>query len=101
MRNLIIVKKKNQIDNNSKKIVGGAIPFIKNFVNKSVPSNQDTTKPNVVSFGKINGPKQDADHIKLGRDTVMHDGAGVSQINENLKKLNFANMKKNNIKFIV
>jgi hypothetical protein len=31
----------------------------------------------------------------------MHDGSGMSRINENLKKLNFANMKKNNIKFIV
>ena len=101
MRNLIIVKKNNQIDNNRKKVIGGAIPFIRNFVNKSVPSNQDTPKPNVVSFGKINSPKLDDDSIKLGRDTVMHDGAGVSQINENLKKLNFANMKKNNIKFIV
>ena len=55
----------------------------------------------MVSNAKINSPKPDDDSIKLGRDTVMHDGAGVSQINENLKKLNFANMKKNNIKFIV
>lgn len=99
MKNLIIVKKNNQIDNYRKKVVGGAI--IRNFVNKSVPSNQDTAKPNVVSFAKVNGPKKDTDNIKLGRDTVMHDGSGVSQINENLKKLNFANMKKNNIKFIV
>jgi hypothetical protein len=100
MRNLIIIKKKNQIESFNKK-VGGAIPFIRNFKtvqNTKVPVENKT---NMVSNAKINSPKPDDDSIKLGRDTVMHDGAGVSQINENLKKLNFANMKKNNIKFIV
>jgi len=100
MRNLIIIKKKNQIESFNKK-VGGAIPFIRNFKtvqNTKVPVENKT---NMVSNAKINSPKLDDDSIKLGRDTVMHDGAGVSQINENLKKLNFANMKKNNIKFIV
>jgi hypothetical protein len=94
----IILKRNNQINNHKSVVLGGSmINDLPVHALGKRGSSVNETKPGVISSFKFNGPKTSNDSVKLERENISN----IDELNENLKKINFKNMKKNNIKFIV